>query len=110
MPDEALLRRLYLEEQYSIRSIATMLGLATRTVYDALMRYRIPRRAGGGSQPKRTSAPRKVGLLDEATVRHLYLEEGQSLVQIATAAQCAQSSLRQAMIKWNIPRRRRGPR
>src|SRR5262245_51259489 len=110
MLDEALLRRLYLEEQHSIRGIAEILGLATRTVYDAMLHYRIPRRPPGGARPRRTGTSETVGSLDETTVRQLYLEAGQSIIEIARVARCSQASVRKAMIRWNIPRRRQGPR
>src|SRR5690349_2099909 len=73
--DEITLRRLYLEEERSIRDIACLANVPTRTVYDALIRYRIPRRAAGfhqkSPQPARAS-------LDEATLRRLYQQEQRS--------------------------------
>lgn len=110
MPDETVLRQLYLEEQRSIREIAAILGMATRTVYDALIRYRIPRRPRSVSRPGHSHGKLTVGLLDEATVRRLYLEDGQSISEIAHVAHCSPAGLCKAMIRWNIPRRRQGPR
>src|SRR5690242_5642553 len=56
MLDEATLRQLYLEEQRSIRDIAAKKGIATRTVYDLLIRYRIPRRPAGFHSMRAESA------------------------------------------------------
>src|SRR5213594_3203105 len=110
MLDEALLRRLYLKEQQSIRTIAGFVHVSPRTVYDALRHYHIPRRSRGRSKSVLPRGPWTIGALDATAVRHLYLEEGQSMAQIATAAHCSPSSIRRAMIRWNISRRRRGRR
>lgn len=110
MLDETVLRQLYLKEQFSIREIATMLGLATRAFSDALIRYRIPRQPRGGSKARGSQGKLTVGILDEATVRRLHLEEGKSIIEIARVAHCSLAGMHKAMIRWNIPRRRQGPR
>lgn len=107
--DEASLRRLYVEEQRSIKAIADLGRVSTRTVFDALSRHRIPRRSAGYRAP----LPRAIALpdgrlLDEALLRRLYLDEGRSIVGIAAALQCTPSRIRNALIRWGIPRRHRG--
>ncbi|KPV53761.1 hypothetical protein SE17_07730 [Kouleothrix aurantiaca] len=109
--DEATLRRMYLEDMRSIREIATSLDLSTRSVYDALVRYRIPRRSGGY---RRTVAPavspEQQGTLTETTLRRLYEQNGESIASIAQSLGCPPSRVRDALVRWNIPRRRRGRR
>jgi hypothetical protein len=68
MIDEPRLRQLYLDQQLSIRAIAAREQVSTRTVYEALKAYRIPRRTNRFHSP----APRP--LLDAVTVRQLYLD------------------------------------
>jgi transposase-like protein len=108
--DEAELRRLYHEEQRSVRDIAALFNISTRMVYDAMSRYRIPRRTAG----QRRAAPLVIavadGTLDEAALRRMYEEEGQSIAAIAAAAACTPARIRNALIRWGIARRRRGRR
>jgi len=108
--DEQTLRQLYLVEQHTIRDIATLSGVSTRVVYDALCRYRIPRRAA--RQPRPASAVITFGssVLDKPTLQRLYHEEGQSIAAIAASMSCAPSRIRNALVRWDIARRRRGRR
>lgn len=105
--DEAMLRQWYEVEGQTIQAIATLAHVSTRTVYDALCRYRIPRRARGHRRP----APILVadGMLDAETLRVLYQDEGRSIAAIAAAADCPPWRIRRALIYYNIKRRRRGP-
>src|SRR4051794_26784852 len=80
MLDETTLRRLYLEEQRSIRVISQLKHVSTRSVYDALIHYRIPRRASGFRSPQ---VQRANATLDEPTLRRLYLDEERSIRNIA---------------------------
>jgi transposase-like protein len=48
--------------------------------------------------------------LDEPTLRRMYLDEGQSIRQIASALGISSARVRRALIDWRIPRRQRGPR
>lgn len=106
--DEASLRHLYLDEERSIRAIAEIAHVSTRAVYDALMRYGIPRRTVG----QRPSAPAQAlgasDLIDEAGLRRLYEEEHQSIEQIAATLACSASRIRNALVRWGITRRPRG--
>ena len=106
---EASLRRLYVEEQRSIKAIAELAQVSTRTVFDALNRYRIPRRPPGSYKPllQRITLP-DGQQLDEALLRRLYEDEGQSIVEIAAALRCTPSRIRNALVRWGIPRRHRG--
>jgi hypothetical protein len=104
--DEMTLRRMYHEERLSIRAIADALGLNYRTIYDALMRWKIPRRPRG----LRTIYHVPTFAFDEATLRHLYLDAGHTIKEIAVTFQVAPSAVWSAMEYWQIPRRRRGPR
>ena len=106
--DETTLRRLYLEEQLSIRAIATMSNISTRVVYDALSRYRIPRRKQGYRSQRPSAIDLDSGLLEEETLRRLYTDEGHSIAAIAALVQSSPSRIRNALVRWDIPRRRRG--
>ena len=80
MLDEAELRHLYLEEQCSIRTMATLLHVPTGAIYRALIHYDIPRRSGRfHATPDQPVKAR----FDEATLRRLYLEEQRSIRDIA---------------------------
>ena len=109
--DEATLRRMYQQDMRSIREIAAALELSTRSIYDALVRYRIPRRSGGYRRPvAAVVAPEQQNALSEATLRRLYEQEGESIAAIAQSFGCPPSRVRDAMVRWGIPRRRRGRR
>jgi len=108
--NEATLRRLYLAEQRSVRDIAAFYHVSTRKVYDALNRYRIPRRTAGYRQPSAMVINVADGSIDEMTLRRLYEEEGQSIAAIAASVSCAPSRIRNALVRWGIARRRRGRR
>lgn len=109
--DQAALRRLYLDERRSIRDIAAQYRISTRSVYDALVRYRIPRRSGGYRRPApRADAQLEPAALDEATLRRLYEQEGETIAAIAAALACPPSRVRDALVRYRIPRRRRGRR
>jgi len=107
-PDEPTLRRLYLGEERSIRNIAALYHVSTRMVYDALSRHRIPRRTTGHRKQSATVLDLADGAIDEATLRHMYEAEGQSIAAIAAALSCAPSRIRNALVGWGIARRRRG--
>lgn len=106
--DEATLRRLYLEEERSIRDIAALYQVSTRMVYDALSRHRIPRRTVGHRRPTPSAIAFGNRLLDKATLQRLYREEGLSIAAIAEANRCPPSRVRNALVRWGIARRRRG--
>ena len=107
--NEMTLRRLYLEEQRSIRDIAALQQVSTRMVYDALTHYRIPRRpAGQQRRPMPNAITLGTSVLDKPTLQHLYEEEGQSIAAIAASLSCAPSRIRRALVRWGIARRRRG--
>jgi hypothetical protein len=106
--DEATVRQLYLEEQLSIRAIAALSHVSTRVVYDAMSRYRIPRRRRGHRAEPGRSIDLKGGLLAEATLRRLYTDERRSIAAIAAMLQSSPSRIRNALVRWGIPRRRRG--
>ncbi len=106
--DEPTLRRLYLDEERSIRNIAALYQVSTRMIHDALSRYRIPRRTAGHRQPRATVLDLADGAIDEAALRRMYEEERQSIAAIAAAVSCAPSRIRNALVRWGIARRRRG--
>jgi predicted DNA-binding protein YlxM (UPF0122 family) len=108
--NEATLRRLYLDEERSIRNIATLCEVSTRVVYDALNRYDIPRRTTGKRQPTPNVITFGDSIFDKATLQRLYHEEGQSIAAIAAAVACPPARVRNALVRWGIPRRRRGRR
>jgi hypothetical protein len=106
--DEPTLRRLYLDEERSIRNIAALYQVSTRIVYDALSRYCIPRRTTGHRRQRATVLDLADASIDEATLRRLYEEEGQSIAAIAASVSCPRSRIRNALIHWGIARRKRG--
>jgi predicted DNA-binding protein YlxM (UPF0122 family) len=106
--DQAALRKLYLEEKRSIRTIAALTYVSTRKVYDLLRRYHIPRRSVGQQHTTPSSILVAHGSLDELMLRRMYEEEGQTIAAIAVAAQCSPSRIRNALVRWGIERRRRG--
>jgi hypothetical protein len=101
------LRRWYIDEKRSIRAIADLAQVSTRAVYEALIRYEIPRRTGA---PRLSEAPEVVEAsgVDQTALRRLYLEEGQSIAAIAAALACSPSRIRSALVRWGIERRPRG--
>jgi len=48
-------------------------------------------------------------LLDESTLRRMYLDEGQTIRQIASALEISSAQVYRALVQWHIPRRARGP-
>lgn len=106
--DEATLRRIYVEEGQSIRAIAELAGVSTRMIYDALIRYRIPRRAVGQRRPAPLAIVVGNGAIDKAALRRMYQDEGQTIATIAAAIACSPSRIRSALVRWGIARRRRG--
>jgi hypothetical protein len=105
--DEATLRRMYLDEQRSIRDIAVLRKVSTRTVQTALIRYHIPRRIA-----QQRPIPKVITLgnstLDKANLQRLYQDENQSIAEIAAAIACSPSGISNALVRWDIPLRRRG--
>jgi hypothetical protein len=108
MLDETTVRQLYLEEHLSIRAIAALSNVSTRVVYDVMSRYRIPRRRRGYRSEPRPTIDLKGGLLMEVTLRRLYTDEQRSITAIAAMLQSSPSQIRNALVRWGIPRRRRG--
>jgi predicted DNA-binding protein YlxM (UPF0122 family) len=106
--DEPTLRRLYLDEERSIRDIAALYQVSTRMVYDAMGRYVIPRRTTGHRKHSATVLELADGGIDQATLRRLYEEEGQPIAAIAASLSCAPSRVRNALVRWGIARRSRG--
>jgi hypothetical protein len=104
--DETTLRRMYLDEGHTTQQIARTLHLRKQTICDALERWHIPRRPRG-ARPRVSSAN---GALDAATLRRLYLDENQTIREIAGTLQIPLGVVRQALIQCGIPCRRRGPR
>ena len=107
MLDEFTLRRLYLEERRTIRDIAAIEQVSVRTVYETLIRFRIPRRLAG-FRGKRID-PTDV-LFDESTLRYLYVEEERSIREIAALYQVSTRVIYDALSHHRIPRRTSGRR
>jgi predicted DNA-binding protein YlxM (UPF0122 family) len=108
--DETTLRRLYLSEERTIRDIAALYQVSTRKVYDALRRYRIPRRTSRHRQPPLEIITFGDQMLDKERLQRLYEQEDLSIATIAATLGCSPSSIRNALIRWSIVRRRRGRR
>lgn len=108
--DETTLRRLYIEERLTIRAIADLSNVSTRIVYDALSRYRIPRRVRGYRAEPANAIEVEGGWLDKLTLQRLYINEGRPIAEIAATVRSSPSRIRNALVRWDIPRRRRGRR
>ncbi len=104
--DKTTISHLYLEEQLTIRAIAKKLSVNPRSVYSAMIRWRIPRRP----RSARTNPPAPKFPFDEATLRYHYHESGQTIKQIALDFKVSIGVVFSAMKYWDIPRRRPGPR
>jgi predicted DNA-binding protein YlxM (UPF0122 family) len=109
MIDKATLLRLYIDEHRSIRSIAALLRVAPRTVHDAMIRGRIPRRQRWEQHATTTERAAR-GQLDEAILRRLYVIEELSIREIAERFDTCTATVHHALVAWNIPRRKRGRR
>src|SRR6266545_3023585 len=110
MIDQATLRRLYIDEHRSIRSIAALLKVAPRTVHDAMIRGRIARRKSWEQHATTTKQRAARGQLDEETLRRLYVIEKLSIRDIAERFDTCTATVHHALVAWNIPRRKRGRR
>jgi predicted DNA-binding protein YlxM (UPF0122 family) len=106
--DEATLRQLYLNELRSIRAIAELAHVSSRTIFDALVGYGIPRRTAGYRRPTRVLISTRNGSLDAPMLSHMYVEESRSIAAIAEASQCSESCIRRALLRSGITLRRRG--
>jgi hypothetical protein len=104
--DRITLYRLYVEEQLTIRAIANMLSIRQKKVYDAMIRWRIPRRPGS----VRLHRSKPEFPFDEATLRYHYHEKGQTIKEIAMQFNIPHGRVFSAMKYWGIPRRRCGPK
>ena len=104
--DEMTLRRLYLDEGLSIGRIAKLLHVRKQSICAALAQWDIPRRSRGA---RPVAVVREVRLT-EAYLRRRYVDEGATIRDIAAEAMVSSRAVRNALIHWNIPRRRRGPR
>ena len=104
--DEAMLRRLYLIEGHTIAQIARTFHMRKQAICAALAQWAIPRRSRG---PRRIQAQQETSL-DAGTLRRLYLDEHQTIREIARILQVSPRAVHDVLIRWNIPRRRRGPR
>ena len=49
-------------------------------------------------------------MLDETTLRQLYLDERRTIREIAATLSISPAAVNRALCRWDIPRRRRGPR
>ena len=106
--DLATLRHLYIDEQLSIRNVAALLHVNPRTVHSAMIRGRIPRRKQW-EQPATAAAARATQYqIDEAQLRQLYVLEWHSIREIADIFNTCPSTVQHALVRWNIPRRKRG--
>jgi hypothetical protein len=104
--DKTTLQRLYVDEQLTIRGVAHKLNVQPRVVYDAMIRWRIPRRPSS-ARPHR---PAPHPPCDEATLRYHYLDLGRTIKEIGVQLNVSQSAVFAALKYWQIPRRRCGPK
>ena len=106
--DPAILVRLYVDEQLSIRRISDQLHIAPRTVHDALIRNRIPRREAWQRVPAPGAAGAGQSPLDATLLQQLYVDEQRSLGEIAQIVGVCATTVYKALVRFGIPRRARG--
>ena len=95
LPDPALLRRLYVDQQHSIAEIAERLGVPPRRISRALAAADIPRR------PAHTR--RRVPSISATELRRLYQVEHLSIAAIAHHLGCSDHMVRNALRAHDIP-------
>jgi predicted DNA-binding protein YlxM (UPF0122 family) len=104
--DQAMLYHLYVEEQLTIRMIAKRFEVTSSMVYDAMRRWRIPRRSHSFRiQRSKPSIP-----LDEFELRHRYDDLQLTMKEIAEQLDVSAAVVLSAMKFWNIPRRQGRPK
>lgn len=100
VPEAAVLRRLYVEQQHTIAEIAQLLGLPARRVSRGLVQAGIARRRAGA----RVDRPGQVRI-GAVHLRELYLTRGQSVGAIAAALGCSRTRVLTALACNGIPTR-----
>lgn len=93
---------MYLEEGKSISAVASALNVAARTLYDAMMLWRIPRRSSWATRIASSAVQNDI---DEQTLRRMYLDEAKSLHRIAQELSVSSRCVSSALVRWGIPRR-----
>ncbi|MFD1515678.1 HNH endonuclease [Halomarina rubra] len=96
--DADLLRSMYHGQEMGAMEIAQEFGISPGTVYYWMKKHDIERRKGGGSGTPQMDGPWK----DEATLREMYVENRQSMVQIAQELGCATNTIRSWLKKHDI--------
>lgn len=104
--DEAILYQLYVEEQLTIRMIAKKFEVTSSTVYDAMRRWRIPRRP----QSFRIQQSKPKIPLDEFELRYHYDDLQLTIKEIAEQLKVSTAVVLSAMKYWRIPRRQGRPK
>lgn len=97
--DDEQIIRLYRDQCQTAAEISVELGCSPSTVYFRLGRLGIVRRP---SRPRRSARPA------DSDLRHLYLNEGHSLRQIATQFGVSAQAVRRWLLDARIPLRRPG--
>jgi len=97
--DAEWLREKYIEEEKSIEKIADIVGYSVSTVRSRLNEYNIPIRKQG----KASHETKKYW--DDEWLEEKYWEDGLSCSQIADQCDASTESVRQMMVRKNIPRR-----
>ena len=94
--DEAVLKKLYIEEGKSITEIAEILSCSYFTIFKRCKEYKIPPRG-----PKITG-------ITESLLEKLYVEEGKTTREIAKQLGCSFETIRKRCHEFHIPLRSHG--
>lgn len=97
--DEELLYQKYVVEEKSTYEVADELGCAATTVGEWLERHEIESRSQGSGLSR--DAPWK----DKETLEELYKDKGMNTYEIGQKFGCTSGTIRQWLIKFDIPRR-----
>lgn len=113
-PTTGQLRELYLDAQLSTYQIAELVGVSHTTIWTWLKAAGIPRRprnwAASHQRPRRTRPPTRPRTrdIDASRLRQLYLDDRQSINQLAKTLDIPPSTVYGHLVRAGIPRRQPG--
>lgn len=98
--DPAWLREKYIDRELTGGAIAKALGCSHDSVYAALMRHDIPRRARG--RRRITSGPKFPELHDKVWLHEQVVTAGKTTAEIAETVGCSRQAVQQALRRLHI--------
>lgn len=108
LPPKDELRRLYLDEEVSVRRLCVRYGVAKDTVRRWLVVYEIPLRSHQQASQVRPS--RKAPPLDKAVLERMYARQGRTMTEIAAVLKVGQMRVKTSLEHHGIPLRKTGGR